>query len=149
METDVPLAECFPGPDDVPNWETCDFCMGMGSCIHYMTCKKHQGSHAEIAYLRTPLFCMKCVLVMGECEKNFKILQALIYHDFQDPEVTLVKHFVVHLWYKSKNLWHQSVFQDCNGVSLDERGYLYNSLSGRFLGPYQPSGRGGGRGRGA
>ena len=27
-----PVASCFPGPDDGPCWEMCDFPMGMGSC---------------------------------------------------------------------------------------------------------------------
>ena len=27
-----PAALCFPGPDDTPHWEMCNFCTGMRSC---------------------------------------------------------------------------------------------------------------------
>ena len=32
LESTQPEASCFPGPDDAPHCEMCDFCMGMGSC---------------------------------------------------------------------------------------------------------------------
>ena len=57
--------ECFLGSDDAPSWKMWDFCTGMASCFYPMTCKKHQGSHAEIAHFHTRLCCMNCVLVMG------------------------------------------------------------------------------------
>ena len=57
-----PQVMFFPGSDDALNWEMCNFCMGMGSCFYFMTCKKHQSSHAEIAYFHTLLVCMNCVL---------------------------------------------------------------------------------------
>ena len=60
-----PHAECFPGSDDAPSWEMCNFSMGMGPCFYPMTHKKHQGSHVEIMHFRTPLSYMSCVLVMG------------------------------------------------------------------------------------
>ncbi len=43
----------------------CDFYTGMDYCFYPMTCKKDQGSPAEIAHSHTPLFCMNCVLVLG------------------------------------------------------------------------------------
>ncbi len=57
-----PQAECFPGSDDAPCWEICDFCMGMGSCF----------------YLTHPFFCMNCVLVMGENSRS--TLQWIFQH---------------------------------------------------------------------
>ena len=45
--------------------EMCNFHKGMSSCFYPMTCKKHQGGHAEIAHFHTHLFCMNCVLVMA------------------------------------------------------------------------------------
>ncbi len=32
LENTQPAVSCFPGSDDAPQWEMCDFCMGMGSC---------------------------------------------------------------------------------------------------------------------
>ena len=31
-----------------------DFRMDMGSCFYLMTCKKHQGTHAEVVHFHTP-----------------------------------------------------------------------------------------------
>ncbi len=42
-------SDCFPGSDDAPSWEMCDFCMDMGSCFYPMTCKKHQCSQLRIS----------------------------------------------------------------------------------------------------
>ena len=37
--------------------------MGLDPCIYPMTWKKHQGSHVEIAYFRTPIFYMNSYFV--------------------------------------------------------------------------------------
>ena len=55
-----PQVKCCPGSDDAPSWEMFDFHMGMDSCFYPMTCKKHQGSHVEIAHFCIRLFCMNC-----------------------------------------------------------------------------------------
>ena len=37
LERTQPAASCFPGPDDAPHWEICNFHMGMDSC--YKVCQ--------------------------------------------------------------------------------------------------------------
>ncbi len=34
IRTSRPVALCFPGPDDAPHWQRCDFDMDMGSCYN-------------------------------------------------------------------------------------------------------------------
>ena len=34
LENTWPAALCFPGPDDAPCWEMCDFPTGMGFCFN-------------------------------------------------------------------------------------------------------------------
>ena len=34
LKSTQPAALCFPGLDDAPCWEMCDFCVGMNSCYN-------------------------------------------------------------------------------------------------------------------
>ena len=46
LESTRPAASCFPGPDEAPHWEVCNFCMGMSSCHNTIPCVMEDKSAA-------------------------------------------------------------------------------------------------------
>ncbi len=50
LESTRPAASCFPGPEDAPRWEMCDFLMGVGSCYIAFMHLKDGGTVKKIAW---------------------------------------------------------------------------------------------------